>query len=206
MCGILRSRQLKTIPALSKAVISLFAPESIPFYTHRLNSRPFRKTQEYNSMALTLPNLDDHTFDDLVAEGKTLIPRYAPDWTNHNASDPGITLLELFAYLTEILLYRTNRITDAHRNAFLGLLIGPCSDSPGLLSQERLTEAISHWRHRIDRAVTCADYENLAKAADPDRIARAQYSLLRSAIRQPCGAARPSQHSNRPGGRLGGPK
>ncbi|MEP6733592.1 MAG: baseplate J/gp47 family protein, partial [bacterium] len=51
-----------------------------------------------------------------------LIPRFAPGWTDHNIHDPGVTLIELFAYLTEELLYRANRIPDRHRRKFLALL------------------------------------------------------------------------------------
>jgi len=57
-------------------------------------------------------NLDDRTFDDIVAEAIRLIPRYCPDWTNHNPSDPGITLVELFAWMTEMMLYRLNQVPE----------------------------------------------------------------------------------------------
>ena len=59
-------------------------------------------------MPIPLPNLDDRRFNDLVKEVRTLIPQYAPAWTDHNASDPGITLIELFAWVTESLFYRAN--------------------------------------------------------------------------------------------------
>jgi hypothetical protein len=75
-------------------------------------------------MPLQVPDLDDRTYPDLVAEGIRLIPRYAPVWTNHNASDPGITLLELFAFLTEGLIYELNRVSDANKAKFLKLLTG----------------------------------------------------------------------------------
>jgi len=71
------------------------------------------------TMPLELPNLDDRTYEDLVAEALRLIPNYAPEWTNYNPSDPGITLIEMFAYLTEMLLYRQNRITDDNLRTFL---------------------------------------------------------------------------------------
>ena len=73
-------------------------------------------------MPLPLPNLDTRRWADLVEEGRALIPRYAPEWTDHNAHDPGITLVELFAWLTEGAVYRTNRITDRNRRKFLSLL------------------------------------------------------------------------------------
>ena len=60
-------------------------------------------------MALPAPNLDDRTFQDIVDEAKRLIPRYTPEWTNHNLSDPGVALIELFAWMSEMVLYRVNR-------------------------------------------------------------------------------------------------
>lgn len=71
---------------------------------------------------IPLPNLDDRKWDDLVREAIELIPKYCPEWTNHNASDPGITLIELFAWLVEILLYRLNRVTEKNYLAFLDLM------------------------------------------------------------------------------------
>ncbi|MEV6279192.1 baseplate J/gp47 family protein [Nocardia sp. NPDC051832] len=68
------------------------------------------------------PNLDDRTWQDLVAETRALIPRYAPQWTDHNPSDPAIALIELFAFLVEGLTYRLNRVPDKHYLAFLNLL------------------------------------------------------------------------------------
>lgn len=76
-------------------------------------------------MPLILPNLDDRSYADLVADARALIPALAPDWTDHNPADPGITLIELFAWLTEMLLYRLNQVTDANRLAFLNLINGP---------------------------------------------------------------------------------
>ena len=71
---------------------------------------------------IPLPKLDDRKWDDLVREAIDLIPKYCPEWTNHNASDPGITLIELFAWLIEILLYRLNRVADKNYLAFLDLM------------------------------------------------------------------------------------
>jgi predicted phage baseplate assembly protein len=70
---------------------------------------------------LPLPNLDDRRWEDLVDEGRSLIPFYAPEWTDHNAHDPGISLLELFAWVAEQDLYVVNRVTDAHRRKLLAL-------------------------------------------------------------------------------------
>jgi predicted phage baseplate assembly protein len=73
-------------------------------------------------VALISPILDDRTYEQLRDELVRRIPTYAPEWTNHNESDPGIALLELFAYLGESLLYRFNQIPDSTKVAFLQLL------------------------------------------------------------------------------------
>jgi Baseplate J-like protein len=71
---------------------------------------------------LPAPILDDRSYQQLRDELVRRIPVYAPEWTDHNASDPGITLIELFAFLGENLLYRFNQIPDATQLAFLRLL------------------------------------------------------------------------------------
>ena len=68
------------------------------------------------------PDLDDRRWDDLVAEAVALIPRYAPQWTDHQPGDLGITLVELFAWLVEGLIYRLNRVPEKTHLAFLELL------------------------------------------------------------------------------------
>ncbi|MBE5231750.1 MAG: hypothetical protein INR81_22710 [Microcystis aeruginosa PMC 728.11] len=114
-------------------------------------------------MPLELPNLDDRTYEDLVAEALRLIPNYAPEWTNYNPSDPGITLIEMFAYLTEMLLYRQNRITDDNLRTFLRLLNGPdwVADQNQDLAQE-IQDAVLNLRDEY-RAVTAEDYETLSQ-------------------------------------------
>ena len=73
-------------------------------------------------MPLPLPTLDSRTWDELTSEGRSLIPRYAPEWTDHNLHDPGITLIELFAWLSELLLFRLDRVTPATMRTFLRLV------------------------------------------------------------------------------------
>ena len=63
-------------------------------------------------MALPSPNLDDRTFEQIRDEAIRLIPQYCPEWTNFNPSDPGITLIELFSWMTEMVLYRLNRVPE----------------------------------------------------------------------------------------------
>lgn len=82
-------------------------------------------------MPLVPPNLDDRRYDDLVAQARSLIPRYLPEWTNHNDSDPGITLLQLFGWYTDLLLYRVNQTPELNFIKFLKLLgIRPAAATP----------------------------------------------------------------------------
>jgi hypothetical protein len=73
-------------------------------------------------MPLLLPNLDDRTWADLVAEATSLIPVYGPEWTDQNYSDPGITLVELCASIAEMDIYQLNQISDRERLKFLSLV------------------------------------------------------------------------------------
>ncbi|MDH3754617.1 MAG: putative baseplate assembly protein [Acidimicrobiia bacterium] len=76
-------------------------------------------------MPLRTPVLDDRSYAQLRDELIARIPVYAPEWTDHHPSDPGITLIELFAFLGENLLFRFNQIPDATKMAFLDLLHVP---------------------------------------------------------------------------------
>lgn len=73
-------------------------------------------------MPLIAPVLDDRSFEDLFLELRNRIPVYTPEWTDHNDSDVGITLLQLFAYLGEGLQFRFNQVPEATHLAFLKLL------------------------------------------------------------------------------------
>jgi predicted phage baseplate assembly protein len=71
---------------------------------------------------LPAPILDDRSWRELRDELVARIPVYTPEWTDHNASDPGVTLLELFAFLGENLLFRFNQIPESTQLEFLRLL------------------------------------------------------------------------------------
>ncbi|MCW2777661.1 MAG: hypothetical protein JWN17_1386, partial [Frankiales bacterium] len=73
-------------------------------------------------MALPVPDLDDRRFQDLVDDAKRLVQQRCPEWTDHNVSDPGVTLIELFAWMTEQVVYRLNRVPDRLHTTFLDLL------------------------------------------------------------------------------------
>lgn len=73
-------------------------------------------------MPIQLPNLDDRDYRQLVDEALARVPVHTPEWTQFGEADPGVTLLELFAFLGENLLYRANQIPERNRLKFLQLL------------------------------------------------------------------------------------
>lgn len=74
-------------------------------------------------MTLPVPNLDDLRFQqDLVDEARLRIIRYCPEWTDYNVSDPGITLIELFAWMTEMMVYRLNKVPEKNYIQFLNMV------------------------------------------------------------------------------------
>lgn len=73
-------------------------------------------------MSLPAPNLDDRRFQELVDDAKRLVQQRCPNWTDHNVSDPGVTLIETFAFMTDQLLYRLNRVPDRLYIKFLELI------------------------------------------------------------------------------------
>ncbi len=122
-------------------------------------------------MPLDVPNLDDRNYADLVEEALGMLSRYAPTWTNHNPTDPGITVVELLAYFTEMHLFRLNNVTRASKLQFLRLLEGPDEDVTKNAVQPseeevdtRIKLAVLKLRQR-QRAVTCEDFEFLTREA-----------------------------------------
>jgi hypothetical protein len=97
-------------------------------------------------MPIVAPNLDDRDFADLLEEARQLVTQRCPGWTDLTPGDPGIVLLELFAHLTDVMLYRLNRIPDKAYVEFLRL-IGVRLHPPGAaavqleLSVERPADA-----------------------------------------------------------------
>ena len=73
-------------------------------------------------MALPTPNLDDRRFQSYVDDAKRLVQQRCPEWTDHNVSDPGVTLIETFAWMTDQLVYRLNRVPDRLYVKFLELI------------------------------------------------------------------------------------
>ena len=70
----------------------------------------------------TTPNLDDRRFQDLVDEARRMIERFVPEWTNLEPSDPGMVLVELFAWMGEMAIFRLNQVPDVFYTRMLDLL------------------------------------------------------------------------------------
>ena len=95
---------------------------------------------------------------------RKLIPSEYPEWTDHNPTDPGIILLELLAWLTEMVLYRVNQVPDENYWTFLKLL-NPQEEWDRLNENNNLQVAIRQTVLDLQkryRAVTCEDFEKLA--------------------------------------------
>lgn len=73
-------------------------------------------------LASHFPLIDDRKFEDIVAEAKARIPRYTPEWTDFNPGDPGLALIELFAWMTELLAFRMNQVPKLNYLKFLQLI------------------------------------------------------------------------------------
>jgi hypothetical protein len=126
-------------------------------------------------MPLPVPVLDDRDFEQLVAESRALIPRYSTPWTNHNVSDPGITLLELFAYLADTSIFELDQVPGDLVARWLRLL-GDCP-APGTPVAAATADAFRSLR-TVERAITADDVADIAmresqRLARP--IARAEY-------------------------------
>lgn len=113
-------------------------------------------------MPIRPPALDDRSYHDLVEELLSRIPAHTPEWTHPRLGDPGRTLIELFAWLTDTLLYRANLIPERQRLAFLRLLgvsmrsAVPAQGLVGLqIDDEAMTQAVAiQARATIEKPVT----------------------------------------------------
>ena len=73
-------------------------------------------------MGIDVPDLDDRDYEADLERAKKLIPAYSDEWTDFNPHDPGITILEVLAWVTETHSYQLDQITDAHREKYLRLM------------------------------------------------------------------------------------
>src|SRR4051794_21600904 len=104
------------------------------------------------------PAIDGRRYQDLLEEAVARIPVHNPEWTNFNRSDPGITLVELFAFLTENLLYRADQIPERNRRKFLSLLgvpLRPAAPARGIVT-------VANERGGLATVTVAADLETRA--------------------------------------------
>jgi hypothetical protein len=131
---------------------------------------------------------DDWTYAELMAQAHALIPALAPEWTDHNVSDPGITLVELLAWLTEMAIFQVGQAPGTHTATFLSLLNGPDWTPPDTqrTGPAELTadvrDTVRALRERY-RAVTADDYEYLLTSTWPGSKAAAELGAA-AALRQ----------------------
>ncbi len=88
-------------------------------------------------MPINVPSLDDRDYADILRDALARIPVHNPEWTNFNDSDPGVTLIQLFAFMTESILYRANQIPERNRLKFLQLLgipLAPAAAAEGFVT------------------------------------------------------------------------
>jgi hypothetical protein len=131
----------------------------------------FKVSEPDRTWGIKIPQLDDITFDELVEEAKKMIPQYAPQWTDYNLHDPGITIIELLSWIVETQIFRLDQITEKETTRFLHLL----GQDPQ--KNEKLKDA--KMRAQVDlkklyKAVTLDDFEQLAKETPGVSIARAK--------------------------------
>jgi predicted phage baseplate assembly protein len=69
-----------------------------------------------------IPVIDNRQYDDIVAEARTRIERYTPEWTDVNDNEPGMTLVQIFAWMTELLIYRLGQVPELNYLKFLELI------------------------------------------------------------------------------------
>src|SRR5262249_14248388 len=101
---------------------------------------------------------------DLVTDARARIPSLSPEWTDHNPTDPGMILVELLAWLSEIVLFRIDQIPERSYRTFVSILRGPepppaNGQLPALDDAIRDTLPVLRERHR---AITPDDFEDVS--------------------------------------------
>jgi predicted phage baseplate assembly protein len=145
-------------------------------------------------MSLPVPMLDDRSFQDIVDECRRMIPRLTPEWTDQNISDPGVTLIELFAWIAEMLLFRMNQVPRRNYIKFLEM-IGVRLDPPKPARAElwfRLSAPqetavvipadteVATWRTTGERSIIFATEQALQI-----KVPYLEFALTEAGVRQP---------------------
>ncbi|SHN34104.1 baseplate J/gp47 family protein [Streptomyces yunnanensis] len=133
------------------------------------------------------PDLDTLRFQPLVDDAKRALPRTCPTWSDHNVSDPGITLLEACAQRTDELSYRTGRLTPARRTALLRL--AGITPTPAPSARTRLhftrTDTSSELTVPAGTRVTTADHTVVFATTHPLTLPPGTATGTAEAIHQP---------------------
>jgi predicted phage baseplate assembly protein len=114
---------------------------------------------------LPAPNLDDRRFQQLVDEAKLLVQRRCPEWTDHNVSDPGVTIIEVFAWMTDQLIHRLNQVPDRLYLKFLDLL--GVELTPAIAAHTEITFWLSAPQTQIVRVDRGAQAATLRTETEP---------------------------------------
>jgi hypothetical protein len=117
-------------------------------------------------MPIPVPGDEATTFADLMTLARTLIPALDPGWTDLNPSDPGVALAELFAWLTEMMMFQAGEVPETNVRTFLALLEGPDGTSGSLPLAGAVAQTVRGLRERY-RAVTLDDVQYLVLTTWP---------------------------------------
>ncbi len=121
-------------------------------------------------MPITPPRLDDRGYEDLIEELLARVPAHTPEWRPQQVGDPGRTLLEMFAWLADTILYRANLIPERQRLAFLQLLgmpLRPAQAARGVIALQREEKNPREVLHLAAgaRVTGPVDFETLAEVS-----------------------------------------
>lgn len=131
-------------------------------------------------MTLPAPRLDTRTFEDLVREARARIPRYTPEWTDLNDSDPGMALVQLHAWLVETVLFELNRVPELNHVKFLDLLgIVPRPAAP---ARTELTVTLDRLDRPTDPLVVPVPSGTKVSVDDPDLPAEVVFETDRTLL------------------------
>lgn len=132
-------------------------------------------------MSLPSPNLDDRKFQDIVDDVKRQIGLRCPEWSDHNVSDPGVTLLELFAYMSELTMFRLNQVPEKNYVKFLEML-GVTLEMPEPAKTDlrfRLTRAVEDEKGAEENEILLKRRQTVATTVRTDTEESVEFSTDR---------------------------
>lgn len=117
---------------------------------------------------ITEKSVDTESFDEIFHKMRRKVSEIYPEWNDYNYHDPGITLLELFAFLSEAQNYRMNRTPDCIEKNFLRLAFDlPAPAKPAMLSIDLHTSrTVSHYDEFTANGLVFKAQEDITLVAD----------------------------------------